>query len=65
MIATCKGLYMLTLIGFFAGLVFGWRRAAKRGGNRLDKLQYAAGHAIAFAIAGLALAILLARTGVL
>ena len=24
----------------------GWRRAAKRGGNRADKAQYAAAHAI-------------------
>ncbi|MGB3177016.1 MAG: hypothetical protein WBH14_02015 [Albidovulum sp.] len=42
---------------FFAAIVigafYGWNRAAKRDGNRLDKLQYAAVYAIVFAIAGL------------
>lgn len=56
---------MLPLIGFIAGFAFGWYRAGRRGGNRLDKLQYGAGHGIAFAIAGLALGILLARLGVI
>ncbi len=42
---------------FFAaiaiGAILGWYRAGRRGGNRLDKLQYAAAHAILFAILGL------------
>ncbi|MCU9846626.1 hypothetical protein OEZ60_01225 [Defluviimonas sp. WL0024] len=42
---------------FFAatllGALTGWLRATRRGGDRLDKLQYAAVHAIIFAIAGL------------
>lgn len=35
------------------GAALGWYRATKRGGNRLDKLQYAGSHAILFAILGL------------
>lgn len=54
---------MFPLIGLLLGAVFGWRRARRRGGDRLDKLQYAAGHAIAFAIAGLFIGILAARLG--
>lgn len=54
---------MLIILGFVAGAAFGWMRAAKRGGNRLDKLQYAGAHGIAFAIAGLALGILIVRLG--
>ena len=56
---------MLPLIAFASGFAFGWLRAARRGGNRLDKLQYAAGHAIAFAIAGLVLGIVIARLGLI
>lgn len=56
---------MLPVFAFFAGFAFGWLRAARRGGNTLDKLQYGAGHAIAFAIAGLFLGILAARTGLI
>ncbi len=52
---------MIYLIAFAAGFAFGWFRAAKRGGDRLDKLQYGAGHGIAFALAALALSILIAR----
>ncbi|MCB2111571.1 MAG: hypothetical protein H6895_11825 [Defluviimonas sp.] len=50
---------------FFPALIFGalvgWHRARKRGGNRLDQLQYAAVHAIAFAILGLFVTIFLTR----
>ena len=52
---------MLPLLGLIAGFGFGWWRAAKRGGNRLDKLQYGAAHSIAFGILGLLIAVLLAR----
>ncbi|NNU80266.1 hypothetical protein HMH01_07415 [Halovulum dunhuangense] len=54
---------MLPVIAFFLGFAFGWLRATKRGGNRLDKLQYGAAHGIGFAIAGVALGILIARMG--
>ena len=56
---------MLQIIAFFAGFALGWHRAGKRGGNRLDKLQYGAAHGIAAFILALALTILLVRTGVL
>ena len=38
--------------------LLGWRRAAKRGGERLDKIQYAAAHGIGFALLALAIAVL-------
>lgn len=52
---------MFPLIGLFAGFGFGWWRAGKRGGNRLDQLQYGAGHAIAFGILGLLIGVVLTR----
>lgn len=54
---------MLPVIAFAFGAWIGWRRAARRGGDRLDRLQYGAAHGIAFAIAALALAILAGRLG--
>ena len=56
---------MLPIIGLFAGVGFGWLRATKRGGNRLDKLQYGTAHAIFFAILGLLVGVILARLGVI
>ncbi|WP_165775682.1 hypothetical protein [Paramylibacter kogurei] len=47
------------IIAAIIGVILGWVRAGKRGGNNLDKLQYAAGHAIAFGLIGLAIAIIL------
>lgn len=55
---------MLPLIGLIFGLVFGWVRAARRGGGMADKLQYAVGHGLAFGLASFALAILLVNLGV-
>ena len=55
---------MILPIAFAIGFAFGWMRATKRGGNRLDKLQYGAGHGIAFLILALAGTILLDRIGV-
>lgn len=55
---------MLLMIAAFAiGAFVGWRRAAARGGDRLDKLQYGVAHGIALSLATLALAILAARLG--
>ncbi len=34
------------------GAYLGWSRAARSGGDRLDRLQYAAAHAIFFALVG-------------
>lgn len=41
---------MITLIAMLLGFAIGWWRAAKRGGQTLDKLQYAAGHMLFFAV---------------
>ena len=54
---------MLVLLAFALGAALGWQRAARRGGDRLDRLQYAAAHGIAFALAALALPILAGRAG--
>ncbi len=44
---------MIFIAAIIAGAIIGWTRAARRGGNRLDRLQYAIAHAIFFAILGL------------
>lgn len=44
---------MILPIAFLLGALLGWFRASKRGGNRLDKLQYAAAHGIAFVLLAL------------
>ncbi len=54
---------MVPLLGLVIGFAFGWMRAKKRGGNRLDCLQYGAGHGIAFFVLFFALAIIADRTG--
>jgi phosphate/sulfate permease len=54
---------MLLPIAFALGALVGWRRAARRNGDRLDRLQYAAVHGIAFVLAALALTVLAARVG--
>ena len=50
---------MIHIIAIILGAGFGWYRAAKRGGNRNDTLQYAFGHAVAFFIVALFASILL------
>jgi len=52
---------MLPIFGLFAGFGLGWWRAGKRGGNRLDQLQYGAAHAIAFSLLGLLIGVIIAR----
>lgn len=54
---------MLLPVVFALGFWLGWRRAAKRGGDRLDKLQYGGVHAIALTLAMLAASIFAARLG--
>ena len=49
---------MLFPIAFALGALLGWVRAGRLGGDRLDRLQYAAAHAILLTVATLALAIL-------
>jgi hypothetical protein len=54
---------MLVLAAFVLGALFGWRRAVRRGGDRLDQLQYSAVHAILFALVALAGGIAAERFG--
>lgn len=52
---------MIVIGGFILGAVIGATTALRRGGRRLDALQYAAGFGITFALAGLFLTIFLER----
>lgn len=52
---------MIVITAIVIGAFLGWRRAAKLGGDRRDRAQYAAGYALAFAILGLFATILLDR----
>lgn len=49
---------MLLLILFLLGAAFGAMRAARRGGDRLDQLQYAAAHGILFVLLALTVSVL-------
>ena len=53
--------YTMWLISMGVGAVLGAVTAIRRGGRKLDALQYAAGFGIAFGLAGLAITILIAR----
>lgn len=55
---------MILPIAFILGAIIGWTRASKRGGNRLDKLQYAAAHGIALLLLALLITIMLDWAGV-
>ncbi|MFT4619953.1 MAG: hypothetical protein ACI9KS_002453 [Sulfitobacter sp.] len=52
---------MLAIVGLVGGAGWGTWLAKKRGGKRLDMLQYAAGFGIFWFIVGLVLTIFLAR----
>ncbi len=54
---------MVILIGLIVGFAVGWWRAKRRGGNRLDCLQYAAAHSIAFALVAFIFALAAVRVG--
>lgn len=56
---------MLLTVIFIAGFVFGWRRAGRRGGDRLDKLQYGAAHGIFFSLVAFIAWIAAIRLGLL
>jgi len=49
---------MILPLAFLIGGFVGWRRATKRGGNRLDKLQFGAAHGLAFMLTALILTII-------
>jgi len=53
---------MLPILGILAGALLGWMTATRRGGNTLDKAQYAAGFGITGGIVGLSLGIVLTHT---
>nr|WP_319251535.1 apolipoprotein acyltransferase [uncultured Celeribacter sp.] len=52
---------MIVIVLAILGTILGWRMAAKRGGNRLDKLQYAAVYFLIAALIGLFLTVLVER----
>lgn len=52
---------MLTLLGAILGVWRGLVRARQLGGNRLDMIQYAIAHAIAFGLMGAFVGIYLGR----
>lgn len=54
---------MILPIAFLIGALIGWVRASRRGGNRLDKLQYAAAHGIALVLVALLVTISLDWAG--
>lgn len=55
---------MIPVIATIVGFVFGWFRAARRGGTTGDKVQYAIGHAFAFGLTAFAILILIYQLGV-
>lgn len=52
---------MIVIAGLVLGAVIGARTAIKRGGRRLDALQYGAGYAICFGLIGLFLTLFIDR----
>jgi hypothetical protein len=54
---------MLLPIAFALGALLGWQRAARRGGDRRDRLQYAAAHGILFLLLTLAALVAAGRLG--
>ena len=53
---------MIVILGALAGAIIGALTARRRGGKLLDMLQFGAGYAIAFALAGLIITIVIDRT---
>jgi phosphate/sulfate permease len=56
---------LVLVVAFALGMFVGWQRAGRRGGDRLDRLQYGAAHGIAFTLAALAVTILAERLGLI
>lgn len=52
---------MIVLAAALIGALMGWGVARRRGGRRLDQLQYAAGYGIAWTLVGVILTIFIAR----
>ena len=54
---------LIAIALFVVGAIIGWRRAALRGGNTADKLQYALAHGIPSFLVGLLAVVIAARAG--
>lgn len=54
---------MIVAVLFVAGLVLGWTRAARRGGNTADRVQFALAHGIPAALVGIIGSVLVWRLG--
>lgn len=54
---------MIAIAALILGAGIGWFRATRMGGAWPDKLQYAAAHAMAFAVLSLLLIVFLTRMG--
>ena len=54
---------MVILAALVFGALMGWGVARRRGGRKLDQLQYAAGYGIAWGIVGVFVTILVGRMG--
>ncbi len=52
---------MIILASAVFGALTGWGLARRRGGRRPDRLHYAAGYGIAFAILGLFVTVIVSR----
>ncbi|MDF1621344.1 hypothetical protein [Pseudothioclava nitratireducens] len=52
---------MFVIAGLVIGAIWGDRRAKARGGNGFDRAQYAAVHAIALALLGLIITLIVDR----
>ena len=52
---------MIVIVAALLGAIIGGMTARKRGGNRLDIAQYAAGHALAFTVVGLIATVVIDR----
>lgn len=53
---------MIVIAGAVIGIILGVLTARKRGGNRLDMAQYAAGFAMAFVVVGMIATVLIDRS---
>ena len=52
---------MITIVAAIGGMIAGAVTARKRGGDRMDAVQYGAGFGIAFALLGMAATIVIDR----
>ena len=55
---------MIVLACMILGFAFGWHRAARVGGDRKDRLQWALAHMLALMIVGLLASVFFARSAV-